>query len=138
MRVLVVDDDEAGRYLVASILESAGHDVIEAGDGFEALEKGRSEMPDVVISDILMPRMDGYQLAREWKVDEALARIPLVFLTASYTDPADEKFAVELGADGFLSKPVEPETLLETIDALVLESEQVRVPAIREEVEVFR
>ncbi|MDP2182510.1 MAG: PAS domain S-box protein [Actinomycetota bacterium] len=138
MRVLVVDDDEAGRYLVASILKSAGHEVIEAGDGLEALEKGREEMPDVVISDILMPRMDGYQLAREWKSDEALARIPLVFLTASYTDPADEKFAAGLGADGFLSKPVEPETLLETIDALMSTSEEVRAPAMREEAEVLR
>lgn len=138
MRVLVVDDDEAGRYLVKSILKSVGHEVIEARDGIEALERGRAELPDVTISDILMPRMDGYQLAREWKSDEVLSRVPFVFLTASYTDPADEKFAVELGADGFLSKPVEPDVLLRTVDSLFADAESARVPTKREEAEVLR
>jgi len=139
MRILVVDDDEAGRYLATSILTSAGHDVVAAGDGVEALETAREQPPDVVVSDILMPRMDGFQLAREWKSDDVLRRVPLVFLTASYTDPADEKFAIELGADGFLSKPVEPEALVETVErAASQEGEPARAPAVRPETETLK
>ncbi|MDZ4179844.1 MAG: PAS domain S-box protein, partial [Coriobacteriia bacterium] len=140
MRVLIVDDDEAGRYLISSIVGSAGHEAILAINGLEALEAARLSPPDVVISDILMPKMDGYQLAREWKSDPILAEIPLVFLTASYTDPADEKFAIELGADGFLSKPVETEVLLETIDAVTagVAGSKSRLPVHRAEADTLR
>ncbi len=119
MRILVVDDEEAGRYLATTILLSAGHEVDGAVDGIDALEKARAQRPDVVLSDILMPRMDGYHLVREWKADPELADIPIVFYTASYTDPADEKFALDLGVDGFLSKPVEINVLLRTLSDVV-------------------
>lgn len=112
MRILVVDDDQAARHLVTSIARSAGHEVLTASDGAEALEVARTEPPELLVSDILMPRMDGYQLVREWKSDPALAPIPVVFLTASYTDSADERFAMDLGAERFLTKPVEPDVLL--------------------------
>ncbi len=140
MRVLVVDDDEAGLHLISSIVRSGGHEVVTANDGIEALDTARVTKPDVVITDILMPRMDGYQLAREWKADPVLSTVPLIFLTASYTDPADEKFAVELGADGFLSKPVEVETLLETIECVVSNAESNRpgVPLQRAEEDTLR
>lgn len=140
MRVLVVDDDEAGRYLVASILAGEGHVATEALDGRDALQKARADRPDVLITDILMPHMDGYQLAREWKADPVLASVPLIFLTASYTDPEDEKFAIELGADGFLSKPVDPEMLIEMIDDVTAASsaDAARRPADRSEIEILQ
>lgn len=115
VRVLVVDDDQTARYLAASIVRSAGHDVVTANDGAEALATARADVPDVLLSDILMPRMDGYQLAREWKADPLLAAVPIVFLTASYTDAADERFALDLGAERFLTKPVEPDVLIEVL-----------------------
>lgn len=115
MKILVVDDDDASRHLTASILRSAGHEVILAADGVEALAVARADVPDALLSDILMPRMDGYQLAREWKADTVLSRIPIVFLTASYTDPADARFALDLGAERFLTKPVEPDVLLDVV-----------------------
>lgn len=126
LRVLVVDDDDAGRYLISKILSSYGHDVVTARNGAEALEVARACPPHVIVTDLLMPVMDGFQLAREWHADEQLSAIPLVVLTASYTDPADEKLALELGAAGFLSKPVEPATLMETIQGSI-----DRMPAIR-------
>lgn len=115
MRVLVVDDDEAARLLTASVLKSGGHEAVLARDGAEALDSARAEPPDVLLTDILMPRMDGYQLVREWKAQPSLAGVPVVFLTASYTDPADARFALDLGAERFLTKPVEPEVLLDVV-----------------------
>lgn len=118
MKILVVDDDKASRHLVTSVARSAGHEVISAGDGIEALETARADRPDMLLTDILMPRMDGYQLVREWKADPGLAGVPVVFLTASYTDSADERFAMDLGAERFLTKPVEPGVLLAVIEEI--------------------
>ncbi len=140
MRVLVVDDDEAGRHLAASILGSVGHRVETAVDGVDALEKARAEPPDAVLSDILMPRMDGYQLAREWKADPVLCQVPIIFYTASYTDPADEKFALDLGVDGFLSKPVDAEVLLGMVAEVAQRGERLvpRRPSTADETAVLR
>jgi PAS domain S-box-containing protein len=115
MRILVVDDDPGGRYLLESILRSAGHEVLSAVDGADALEVAHREPPDLAISDILMPRMDGYQLCRAWKADEHLSSVPLVFYTASYTEPADERLALGLGVDAFWRKPLDARELLEAV-----------------------
>jgi PAS domain S-box-containing protein len=142
MKVLVVDDDEASRYLIATLLRGHGHYVVEAREGREALAKARSEPIDVVVTDILMPVMDGYSLAREWKADTALAPIPLIFYTASYTEPADKRFAESLGADGFYVKPQDPDLLVGLIeDALARHTAKavaVRIADDREETEVLR
>jgi len=139
MLVLVVDDEEAGRYLTASIISSAGHTVVEAVDGKDALEKARAQPPDIIITDILMPRLDGFQLAREWKADPQLADVPFVYLTASYTDAADEHLARDLGADGFLSKPADPATLLRTVDDLTARSPaRARRPVELDDEELLR
>ncbi len=114
-RVLIVDDDEGSRYLAGSILRSGGFTILEAADGVEALAAAREEPPDVLVTDILMPKMDGFRLAREWKKDAILGGVPIVFLTASYTDPADEDLAMSLGAHTFLQKPVEPSILVDTV-----------------------
>ncbi|MCL4079082.1 ATP-binding protein [Coriobacteriia bacterium Es71-Z0120] len=140
MRVLVVDDDASNRYLLESVVRSGGHEVVSAADGEEALEIARSNPPDVVITDILMPRMDGYQLCRSWKTDDVLKTKPLVFYTASYTDPEDERFALELGADAFWRKPLDPLTLLEKLGEvakLAGSPEEVRAPEIEDEHEVL-
>jgi PAS domain S-box-containing protein len=142
MKVLVVDDDEASRYLIATLLRGHGHEVVEAREGREALSKARSEPVDVLVTDILMPVMDGYSLAREWKADPDLAPIPLIFYTASYTEPADKRFAESLGADGFYVKPQDPDVLVGLIeDALARHSNSsvaVRTAEDREETDVLR
>ena len=118
VHILIVDDNANGRYLLQTVLESAGHRVTAAPDGERALEQARSSRPDLLITDILMPRMDGYQLCRAWKADPVLGGVPLAFYTASYTDPADERFATGLGADAFWRKPMEPRELLRRVEEL--------------------
>lgn len=145
MRILVVDDDDPGRYLAATILRGYGHEVLEARNGQEALEVARAQAPDaataieVVLTDILMPTMDGYALCREWKADPALRQAPLIFYTATYTDPEDESFATTLGADGFVTKPQEPERLVQLIAEMVgAETGSTRLASDADEAHVLR
>ncbi len=127
MHILVVDDDPPSRMLVASILESVGHRTVSARDGVEALEIARADSFDLVITDVLMPRMDGFRLAQEWKNDPVLSMIPMIFTTASYLDPADERLAVQMGADAFISKPIDGNILLQLVSAVVAEARAGRV-----------
>ena len=112
LRVIVVDDIEANRYLLEALLRSHGCKVARAAQGAEALDLARLDPPDLIISDILMPVMDGFSLCREWRGDPQLADVPFVFYTATYTSPEDERLAMNLGADLFLIKPVEPDVLM--------------------------
>ncbi len=119
MHVLVCDDDEASRYLLTSILTGAGHTCTEAENGVDALEKAHASPPDIIVSDILMPGMDGYALAREWRADEILSTTPFVFYSANYTEPDDERFAQSLGVDRFLIKPMDPISLVREIEGVL-------------------
>ncbi|MCX8043005.1 MAG: response regulator [Desulfobacterota bacterium] len=109
---LIVDDDEQNLYLLKTLLESNDFCVVLAHNGAEALEIARRSPPDIAISDILMPMMDGFSLLREWNREERLRKIPVIIYTATYTDPADQKLAVSLGAARFIIKPAEPELFI--------------------------
>ncbi len=112
MKVLVVDDLAYGLRTLQAIFQSAGYEVSAARDGQEALEFARAARPDFIVTDILMPRLDGFQLCRALKTDPALADIPVIFYTGDYTDAADREFGTSLGAAGYLTKPMEPTELL--------------------------
>ncbi len=106
-KILVVDDNEQNQYILKLLLEGQSYAVEIARNGIEALKAARSNPPDLIISDILMPGMDGFGLCRQWKTDEQLKGIPFIFYTATYTDPKDEDFALSLGAERFIRKPAE-------------------------------
>ena len=105
--ILVVDDLEPNRYILRVALGASGHRVLEAANGAEALAAARALRPDLIISDILMPQMDGFAFCRECKQDEQLRGVPFVFYTATYTSARDREFALQLGAARFYVKPVE-------------------------------
>ena len=118
-KVLIVDDMERNRYFLEALLRGHGYETATAENGSEALEKARANLPDIIISDILMPVMDGFVLCKTWKNDDQLRSVPFVIYTATYTDPKDEAFALSIGADRFLIKPLEAEALIEEIEKLL-------------------
>lgn len=131
--ILVVDDRPANRDLFATLLGYGGHHIMEASDGSEALELARSEIPDLIISDILMPIMDGFTLARRIRTDPLLARVPIIFQTAHYLTEEVRKLAQECDVHHILSKPIEPEKLLRTVnEALVHPPTRSSLPNTRE------
>jgi putative nucleotidyltransferase with HDIG domain len=141
-KFLIVDDNEQNLYMLQVLLEGNGYEVVSAKDGSEALEKARHSPPDMIISDILMPVMDGFQLCRHVKGDENLCGIPFVLYTATYTDEKDEQFAMKLGADRFIRKPMEPDELMSTIRGVLKDVEKGRArpkqPAWEDETDCFR
>ena len=114
-KILIVDDIQENLYLLQVLLSANGFDVEQASNGVEALEYARRAPPYMIISDILMPVMDGYALCRTWKEDERLKNIPFIFYSATYTEPKGQEFAIKLGADSFIIKPIEPDKLLTLI-----------------------
>jgi len=114
-RVLVVDDHTENLYFLQALLGSQGLEVLTASNGAQALEMARKAPPHLVVSDILMPVMDGYTLCREWMADIGLCHIPFIFYTATYTDARDRQLGYELGAEAYLTKPSEPEDFLAAV-----------------------
>ncbi|HII98303.1 MAG TPA: hybrid sensor histidine kinase/response regulator [Methanoregula sp.] len=110
-QILIADDNPQNLYLLESILRGHGFAVVPAKNGAEALDAALENPPDLIVTDILMPVMDGFELCRRWKKDERLKHIPFMFYTATYTDTKDEQFAKSLGADNFVIKPQKPEAL---------------------------
>jgi CheY-like chemotaxis protein len=134
--VLVVEDVPNVLELLEVTLRFKGYPVMTARNGQEALDCIFRERPAMIITDILMPKMDGYALAHAIRKDPRTRQIPIVFLSATYVTPEDKKFALSLGAVRFLEKPVDTEDFLLTI-AEILTMGPPRVPAPMSETEFF-
>ncbi|MCX6006929.1 MAG: response regulator, partial [Chloroflexi bacterium] len=122
MRIIVVDDYPENRYLLEVLLKGHGHQVSSANNGAQALEQLAAGKFDLIISDILMPVMDGYQLCLKCKTDAMFKHIPFIFYTATYVEKLDEELALRLGADRFIRKPADPEEFVNSINGLVEET----------------
>ncbi len=142
MKILIVDDDSEVLDILQIILESKGYEVMAAQNGQIALEMAGADPPCMVISDILMPVMDGYQLCMEWKKDSKLKSIPFIFKTASYIDEKDEKFALKLGADKFIRKPIELDEFIRIIQDVIGGVKEGKIklkePSVKEDKEILK
>jgi len=112
---LIVDDRAVNRELLVTLLGYGGHRLLEAADGCEALAIVRVERPDLVIADVLMPKMDGYELVRRIREEEAIAHTRVIFCTAAYYEAEARRFAKACGVLHLLIKPVDPQTILQTV-----------------------
>lgn len=139
--VLIVDDNDASLCLLETVLKAHGFQVIAARDGKVALDEARTNPPDLIISDMLMPVMDGFELCRECKSDDTLKHIPFIFYTSTYTESKDERFALSLGADRCITKPQEPDALMAIIEEVMAEKgspQETTEQPLGEEMEFFK
>ena len=121
-KILITEDSPTILAITKDTLESVGYSVICAVDGQEGLDKARKEMPDLIILDLMLPKIDGYKVCRMLKFDERYKKIPVILLTARAGE-TDVKLGREVGADAYIIKPFEPEILLSKITELLNRSE---------------
>ena len=117
--ILIAFEREAELSALEQLLAGKGHRVVRSANGLAALDAARREPPHAIVSDIVLPRMDGFALCRKWKQDERLQAIPFLFYTRRHDDPKYERFALELGAERFLARSVPPETLVAALEELL-------------------
>lgn len=130
--VLLIEDDEAQRFVARFALKKAGHAVREAGDGVHGLRVAREARPDVIVCDVMMPAVTGYDVLAQLRADPGLATVPVILLTAM-SDRKHMRQGMTAGADDYLTKPYRPEELIEAIEA-VLARRQVHEEAFRSSV----
>lgn len=118
-KILIAEDERDIRDLVAFTLRFAGHEVVAVGNGAEAVEAARTEMPDLILMDVRMPRMTGYEACEAMKADPQLKDIPVVFLSAKGQD-SEIKTGLNLGAAEYLLKPFAPMELTEHVAELLV------------------
>ena len=142
MKILIVDDKKEDLCLLAIMLKGKGYEVVSAINGSEALEILYTEDIDMIISDILMPVMDGLQFCKRVKLEDELRDITFIFYTATYTDEKDAEIALRMGADKFIRKPLEPDVLMEMLQRVIrdVETRELRPkkPRLEEEEEAFK
>jgi signal transduction histidine kinase len=126
--VLVLDDRPEDRELMSSLLTYAGHTVVEAASGDEALRLARQQRPALVISDILMPGMNGYEFVRRLREDSEVGGVAVIFCTANYLEGEVRELAAACGVSRFISKPSPPEVVLATVDEALDASEPLTLP----------
>ena len=118
-RILVVEDQEDNRQILRDLLGSAGYDLIEAENGEEAIAAVAKHRPDLILMDIQLPVMDGYEATRRLKADPEFKKIPVIVVT-SYALSGDEGKAREAGCDAYVTKPYSPRLLLAKIKEFLL------------------
>jgi CheY-like chemotaxis protein len=138
MKVLIVDDIDINRMVLRVAFEAEGHTVLEASDGIEALEILGREDIEAVLSDILMPRMDGYRLCHEIRTSARLRDVAIVIYTATYTSQSDEDLAGSLGADRYLKKPSPFQTVLTALREAIAMPRTAPRPEAWQQVEVLK
>jgi CheY-like chemotaxis protein len=117
-RILVIEDNEANLELAEYLLKASGYATLAARDGEEGVRTARKERPDLIICDLQMPVMDGYEVLRQLKKDPMLRQIPAIAVTA-FSMPGDYDKVTDAGFDGYVSKPIDPETFVRTVEGFL-------------------
>lgn len=117
-RILVVEDSPTVLYLTAAALTQSGYEVLKATDGIEALRIAVEEKPDLVLLDVILPKLNGYQVCRRLKAEPQTATIPVVMITSKSKD-TERDWGLEQGADDYIVKPFQPSELLSVIARFV-------------------
>lgn len=124
-RILVIDDEEGLRTVLVRLLDSRGFKALEARDGEEGINLARSERPDLVLCDLEMPNVNGYQVLATLQADPDLGATPVMFLTG-FREPEQVRYGMNLGVDDYLTKPIEPDTLIQAIQARLARVRRLR------------
>ncbi len=127
-KILVVDDEIYIVHILDFSLGMEGYEVLTALDGEQALEKARAEHPDLIVLDIMMPKLDGYETCKLLKADDNTKQIPVILLSAKGRN-VDQKIGFEVGADDYITKPFSPRKLVERINAILGQSSPNRMQA---------
>ena len=127
-KILVVDDEIYIVHILDFSLGMEGYEVITALDGEQALEKARAEKPDLIVLDIMMPKLDGYETCKILKAEPETKDIPVILLSAKGRN-VDQKIGFEVGADDYITKPFSPRKLVERINAILGQSSSQRMQA---------
>ena len=125
-KILIVDDNQDNRELVVKVLKKNGYYVIEAADGEEALEKAENERPALILMDISLPKIDGYEVTRRLKRQEHFKDIPIIALTA-HAMKGDMEKALRSGCEGYISKPINVRELPEQIKQYLKDTQEKRI-----------
>lgn len=123
MKVLIVEDNEANRYLVRFILEKAGHEIFEAINGEEGVELAKKEKPDMILMDIQLPGIDGYEATKRIRKSDVDGDVPIIALT-SYAMTGDREKALKAGCTGYIEKPINPETFIDDLEKHMKKKEE--------------
>ena len=127
-KILVVDDEIYIVHILDFSLGMEGYEVVTALDGEQAIEKANSEHPDLIVLDIMMPKLDGYETCKRLKADAATRGIPVILLSAKGRN-IDQKIGFEVGADDYITKPFSPRKLVERINAILGQANTQRMQA---------
>jgi len=117
-KILVTDDSPTIVAMIKGLLESDGYSVVTASDGQEALDKAKKEMPDLIMLDLMLPRIDGYKVCAMLKFDKNYSKIPIIILTARAGE-SDKELGAEVHADAYVTKPFEPDAILAKVKELI-------------------
>jgi CheY-like chemotaxis protein len=115
-KILVIEDNDQNRYLFSFILEKNGYQVIAARDGLEGINKAKEEKPELILVDIRLPKLDGYEVTRQLRELPEFKSVPIIALTA-YAIKGDREKTLEAGCDGYIPKPIIPEEFIKTVNS---------------------
>ena len=132
-RILVIEDDPASLRLMQYILEHKGYEVLTAVNGLDGLKKARSEEPDLVILDVMLPGMDGFDICYHLRAEPQTAKLPILMLSAKARE-VDRDTGLKVGADYYITKPVDPAEIISNVEALLAQGEH-NLPVQEKEVE---